>query len=259
MRTDVRRLRMPVAVAALALVAGCGSGGGKIAPPSPALGTVVDFTLPSTIANLPLTTSEGTKTSLAAYRGRPVMIADFMTDCTDICPMISANTAALARALTADGYGGKVALLEISMDPERDTLPRLRAYRKLFGAPLADWALLRASHADTLRLWRYLGLEMKRVKEGSPPDKDWLTHKPLTYDIEHSDELIFLDAAGHERFVVSASPNVQGRALPRTLANILGPQGRHLLHHPDPVTSWTVGQGLSVFSWLVDHRLTLPE
>jgi protein SCO1/2 len=245
-------------VVASGLIAGCG-GDGRIAAPSPSLGTVVDFTVPSAIAKLPLTKADGSTTSLAAYRGRPVMITDFMTECTDICPMISANTAALGRALAAQGYGEKVALLEISMDPHRDTADQLRAYRKLYGAPLADWTLLRASPADTKRLWRYFGLELKRVKEDQPPDLDWRTHKPLTYDIEHSDELIFLDANLHERFVVSASPDVQGRTLPAKLAHVLGPQGKQLLHHPDPVTSWTVGQGLSVFSWLLDHRFALPE
>ncbi|HVT64354.1 MAG TPA: SCO family protein [Mycobacteriales bacterium] len=252
------RVRVLAAAAAVVgLAAACG-GGSHVQPPSPALGTVVDFTVPPAIANLPLTTSDGKRTTLAAFRGRTVMLTDFMTECTDICPMISANTAALARAVTANGYGSKVALLELTMDPERDSVARLRAYRKLYGEPLGSWMLLRASKPDTKRIWKYFGLELKRVKEESPPDRDWLTGKPLTYDIEHSDDLIFIDPAGRERFVVSASPDVQGRALPAKLARILGPQGKQLLHHPDPVSSWTVGQGLSVFSWLLDHKLALP-
>lgn len=253
----MRAPRCALAALAILILAGCG--GGKVQPPSPAVGTVVDFTVPSAIANIPLTEPDGTKTSLSAFRGKFVMLTDFMTECTDICPMISANTAALARALADNGYGDKVALLEVSMDPQRDTQRRLRAYQKLYGAPLANWTLLSASPADTKRLWRHFGVELKRVKEESPPDRDWLTGKPLTYDIEHSDELIFIDADGRERFVVSGSPDVQGRAVPAKLAAVLGPQGKQLLHHPDPVTSWTVGQGLSVFSWLLDHELALPR
>ncbi|HVT22379.1 MAG TPA: SCO family protein [Mycobacteriales bacterium] len=250
----MRALRTGGALLALALLAGCGAGS-KVAAPSPAVGTVVDFAVPPAIANLPLTRPDGTKTSLADLRGRLVMVTDFMTECTDICPMISANTVALARAVAANGYGDKVALVEVSIDPQRDTLRRMRAYQKLYRPAIANWTLLRASPADTKRFWRHFGIELKRVKEESPPDRDWLTGKPLTYDIEHSDELIFLDATGRERFVVSASPDVQGRALPAKLVDVLGPQGRRLLHHPDPVTSWTVGQGLSVFSWLLNHEL----
>jgi protein SCO1/2 len=237
------------------LLSACG--GSHVDPPSPAVGSVVDFTIPPAIANLPLTKPDGTKTSLADYRGKFVMVTDFMTECTDICPMISANTAALARAVTANGYGDKVVLLEVSIDPARDTLRRMSAYQKLFQPPAANWTLLRASAADTPRFWKYFGIELERVKlDEEPPDRDWLTGKPLTYDVEHSDELIFIDPDGHERFVVSASPNVEGRALPPTLDKVLGEQGRRLLRHPDPVTSWTVGQGLSVFSWLLDHKLS---
>lgn len=249
--------RLLIGCAAAALVAGCG-GGSKVPPPSPAVGTVVDFPVPPAIANLPLTKPDGTKTSLAAYRGRPVMITDFMTECTDICPMISANTVALARALAANGYGGdKVALLELSIDPGRDTLRRMSAYQGLFRPSVGNWSLLRAgSLADTKRFWKYFGIELKRVQEeGHSDDVDWLTGKPLTYDIEHSDALIFIDATGHERFVINASPDARGETLPGKLANVLGAQGKRLLRHPDPVTSWTVAQGLSVFSWLFNHPI----
>jgi protein SCO1/2 len=218
----------------------------------------VSFAVPASIAHLPLIKPDGTTTTLAAYRGRAVMIADFMTLCTDICPMISANTAALGRALAADGYGDKVALLEISMDPWRDTTARIRAYRKLFGPDVPDWTLLHASPADTKKLWGFFGVEYHRVKEGKPPDIDWWTHKPLTFDVAHSDDLIFLDATGRERFAVSADPNVQGHLPPATLVRSLSSQGRAALHHPDPVATWTVGQGLAVFSWLLQHRLPTP-
>jgi protein SCO1/2 len=231
-----------------------------VPPPSQNLGAVVDFPIPSAIASLPLTKPDGSTTTLAAYRGKPVMIADFLSECTDICPMISANTAALGRALATDGYSGKVALLEISVDPQRDTPARLRAYRKLYGGgPLADWTLLRASAANTAKLWKFLGVEYKRVKEDKPPAIDWLTHKPLTYDVVHSDDLIFLDGAGHERFVVNADPDVQGKLPPAKLVRFLNGEGLKSLYHPDKVASWTVAQGLSVFSWLMDRHLPLPS
>ena len=239
------------------VVAACG-GGPEVAQPSPALGTAVDFTVPPPIADIPLTKPDGTRTSLADYRGRTVLIDDFMTECTDICPMISANTVALGRALSAAGYDDKVALLEITIAPQRDTPDRMTAYQRLFRPSRASWTLLRASKADTAKLWKYFGLELQRVKQGSPPGADWLTGRPLTYDIEHSDELIFLDSKGHERFVVSASPDVQGKALPPKLAVVLGRQGERLFHHPDPVTSWTVDQGLTIFSWLLNHKIPRP-
>lgn len=218
----------------------------------------MSFAVPQSIANLRLVKPDGTTTTLAAYRGEPVMIADSLTLCTDICPMTSANVAALGRALAADGYGDKVALLEITVDPHRDTPARLRAYRKLYGPPLADWTLLTGSPRTLTRLWKFFGVEYQRVKADADAI-DWLTHKPLTYDVDHSDDLIFLDATGRERFAVDAAPNVQGHLPPSRLVRFLSAQGRRLLKHPNPVTTWTVAQGLSVFSWLLDRRLPNPD
>jgi protein SCO1/2 len=242
------------------LAAGCGGSAhaDSVAAPPQSLGTVVNFTVPPAIAHLPLTMPNGRTTTLSAYRGRPVMVADFLSLCQDICPMITANTVQLAKALDADGWGHKVALLEISVDPQRDTPARLRAYQKLFGGALPDWTLLRANPADTKRLWKYFGVQYGRTKEEKPASIDWLTHKKLTYDVEHSDDLIFLDAAGHQRFIVNADPDVQGKLPPKNLVRFLDEQGLRSLRHPNPVASWTVGQGLSVFSWMTNHRFAPP-
>lgn len=248
-----RRGGFAIVVGSLAALAACG--GGAVKPPPPSLGTVVNFTVPAAIRDIPLTEANGSTTTLAAYQGKAVMIADFLTLCTDICPLISANTAAMARAINADGDGGKVALLEISVDPQRDTPTRLKAYQQLYGGPLSDWTLLRATPANTAKLWKYFDVEYQRVKEPKPASIDWLTHKPLTYDVDHQDALIFLGANGHEQFVVNAAPDVGNQQPPKPLVNFLDPSGLVQLNHPTPVDDWTVSQGLSVFSWLLNHHL----
>jgi protein SCO1/2 len=239
---------------ALGAAAGCG-GSDPVKPPPESLGQVVDTPVPPSIASIPLTTAAGTTTTLAAYRGKQVMIADFLTLCSDICPMISANTAAMARSLAADGQSGKVALLEITVDPQRDVPARLHAYQQLFGGAIPGWTLLRASPTDTAKLWKFFGVSYQRAKEGKPASIDWLTHKPLTYDVDHSDALIFLDASGHERFVVDGAPDVSGKLPPSELVRFLKPDGLSSLYHPDPVADWTVRQGMQVFSWLTNQHL----
>jgi protein SCO1/2 len=107
-------------------------------------------------------------------------------------------------------------------------------------------------------LWQFFGVGYQRVKEGNPPDIDWLTHKPLTYDIAHTDAVLFLDASGHLRFVIDGSPNVQGKQPPAPLTRLLSREGIRNLRHPDQGVSWTVGQVLDVFSWLTNHRLADP-
>jgi protein SCO1/2 len=254
-----RRTGRGIAVAtalALCTILTAGCGGGSVAAPPESLGSTTDFAVPASIANLPLTKADGTTTTLAAYKGKTVMLADFLTLCTDICPMISANTAALARSLNADGQQDNVALLEITVDPHRDTPKRLTAYQKLFGASIPNWTLLTASPSTVKQIWQYFHVFYKRVKEEKPPSIDWLTHKPLTYDVEHLDSLLFLDSSGHERFVVNADPDVQGGLPPPSLVKILNSEGLKSLYHPNAVGAWTVAQGLSVFSWLLDTKLT---
>jgi cytochrome oxidase Cu insertion factor (SCO1/SenC/PrrC family) len=160
--------------------------------------------------------------------------------------------------LNADGQGGKVALLEISVDPQRDTAARLAAYQKLYGGPLPDWTLLRASPADTKKLWGYFNVAYGKTKEPKPAAIDWLTHKPLTYDVTHLDDLIFLGPDGRQRFIVNDDPNVQGAGgtlPPQKLVRFLDPAGLKSLYKPDPVATWTVDQGVQVFSWLLNHKL----
>lgn len=250
-----RRGGLLAVIGSLSLLAACGT---SVKPPPDSLGSVVDFAVPSSIAHIPLTKPNGTTTDLASYQGKTVMIADFLTLCTDICPLISANTAALARSLNADGQSSKVALLEISVDPQRDTAARLAAYQKLYGTPIADWTLLRATPANTTKLWKYFGVEYAKDKEPKPAAIDWLTHKPLTYDVSHADDLIFLGANGHQRYIVNDDPNVLtggGKLPPQELVKFLDSQGDTALYKPNPTATWTVKQGLSVFSWLLNKKL----
>jgi protein SCO1/2 len=254
--------RLLAAATALVAVAACGSTssvgtGSPVAIPAPPaeLGTVVNIPVPASIRNLPLTTAAGKTTTLAAYAGKPVMIADFLTLCTDICPLISANSAAIARTLAANGLASKTALLEISVDPRRDTPARLRAYQKLYGAAPPNWTLLRASPANTAKLWKFFHVGYQRVKEPKPASIDWLTHRPLTYDVQHSDAVIFLGADGNERFVIDGAPDTVGKLPPGKLVQFLDGEGLHNLYHPVKVEDWTVAQGVQIFSWLTDRRL----
>ena len=70
-------MALAVVVAMLATLAACG--GGDVKPPPPSLGTVVDFPCRRRSPNIPLTEANGSTTTLAAYKGKAVMIADFLT------------------------------------------------------------------------------------------------------------------------------------------------------------------------------------
>ena len=254
-RGGLGRLAGALAASALAVTA-CASGPGAPGPPSAYLGTVVNTPVPSVVANLPLTTDTGQVTSLAAWHGRVVVLADFLTLCQETCPLTTGNLLMMDRAVTAAGLSRRVHFVELTVDPGRDTPSRLHAYRKLIGAP-ANWSLLTGSPAVIGQIWRYFRVWYQRVAEDRPPGTDWLTGRTLSYDVDHEDTLVYLDAEGRERFIVVGNPNARAAPIAPALRRFLSVQGRADLSHPDAST-WTAAEALSPIAWLTGQAIRLP-
>ena len=210
--------------------------------------------MPASIASLPLTDDNGRSTDLGAFHGRDVVLTDFLSLCQDVCPLTSANFAAMDRAVAAVHLQGKVQFVELTVDPERDVPARLHAYRRLFDAP-ANWSLLTGSPQVLSQIWSWFHVYYQRVPEDSPPGIDWWTGRPLTYDVDHEDVLAFLDPLGHERFVIDGLPNTEGRPLPPSLRRFLSDLGRQHLAKPS-AAAWTVPQALGALSWLAGTKIS---
>lgn len=244
---------MVAILATVTLLAGCGTSPAP-APPD-AGGTPLDHPLPASIETLPLVDSAGHPTDLAAYRGKVVVLSDMMTLCQESCPLDTANIVATARQVQRAGLGDQVEFLSVTIDPVRDSTSRLAAYRALFAPAPADWAVLGGTRADLARLWKYLGLYYQRAPEGSPPSRDWLTGKPLTYDISHADMVFFFGTGGDERYTLDGTAHVAAAdQMPGTLRRFLSATGRQNLAHPG-FGSWTVDQALRAIGWLAGRRI----
>ena len=250
------RLSGALAASAVVVVTACGGGTGVPGLPSAYIGTVLDRPVPDSVADLPLTTDAGQPATLAAFHGQVVVLADFLTLCQETCPLTAGNLLVMDRAVKASGLAGRVRFVELTVDPGRDTPARLRTYRALVGAG-GNWSLLTGRPDVIERIWGYFGVWYERVAEGSPPGVDWLTGKPLSYDITHQDALIYLDASGRERFLVVGSPNAGWASVAPALRRFLSAQGRADLSHPDAST-WTAAEGLSAIAWLTGRQVGLP-
>ncbi len=251
-----RRLRKagPFGMLALALAgaltaSACGgpSSASPSAPPQ-SFGIVQDRPVP----DVPLVDQSGRPTSLAAFRGKDVVLANFLSLCQDECPMITGAFIAMQRDVQAAGLGNSVAFVEVSVDPGRDTPARLAAYSQQFGA---TWPLLTGTPTDLSKLWSFFGVSYQQVPEDQPPKLDWWTHQPLTYDVTHTDGFILLDAKGNERFITVSPPDLHGQ-LGSSLKGLLNDGGvRNLEHQQSP--SWTEPQALAALGWLVGR--TIPQ
>lgn len=236
------------------LLSGCGA----INAPGRSIGTQLDSAVPKSILDLPLTDSSGRTRRLSDFAGKVLVISDGMTLCQETCPLDTATVVETARQVDADGYGANVQFLTITVDPARDTVPQMAAYRSLYAAAgsVPDWAVLTGTPSNIGRLWKYLGVYTKKVPQDDPPPKNWRTGAPLTYDIEHSDEVFFLDRDASERFVLEGPPVVQNKSeIPKVIYHFLNTSGRQKLHHPEP-TDWTEAQALQVLSWLLNKRVS---
>ncbi len=89
--------------------------------PKAAMAAGGDFTLES--ASGPV--------SLKDYRGKLLLVYFGYTFCPDICPTSLASTAEGLKQLKPE-EAARVAMVFISVDPERDTPPRLKEYAEFF-------------------------------------------------------------------------------------------------------------------------------
>jgi protein SCO1/2 len=248
------RAAVACALSAL-LLAGCGtSSAASPRPPSRAVGTPLDAALPRRIADLPFTDSTGHTRHLSDFAGKVLVVSDAMTLCQESCPLDTTSVVQTARDLSPQARR-HVVFLSITVDPGRDSPARLAAYRRLYRPAPSDWLLLTGSAPRVSALWAYFGVFVKRVPGGSPAPRDWLTGKPLTYDVQHSDQVFFLDGRSHERFVISGIPHLAGRhAVPARLYRFMSEKGRRHVAHPGPM-AWTPRQALDVIGWLVGRKV----
>jgi cytochrome oxidase Cu insertion factor (SCO1/SenC/PrrC family) len=246
-------LRRTVAAALLvpALVLGLGACGGETSPPSANFGTVLPK--PREVPTTPLVDEEGQGMSLASFRGKYVMLAPFLTLCQEECPLTTGVFQELQASVDKAGFGKKVAFVEVTVDPGRDTPARLSAYEHRFGI---DWTLLTGTSANVKAFWEPLGVWYQKVPEGKPAEIDWWTGKPLTYDVDHDDGFILITPSGQERFITLDIPDLHGK-LAAGLRSLLDSQGLQYLDHGSPGNDYTIPQALGALSWLVGRSIPL--
>jgi protein SCO1/2 len=238
---------------ALVALAGCGG-----ASPSaeathtsaPNYGTLVDLEVPPKLERLPLTNQRGEKVSLDSWHGKTVVLVPFLTLCADVCPMTTGILMQVERELRAH-HASNVEIVELTVDPRRDTPARLAAYGKITHA---GWQLVTESPSTLKSLAQFFGFTYEKIGEDNPPDIDWWTGKPLTYDVDHSDNYFVIDPSGHERVVQEAAPDYHGR-LPAKLKKFLNPLGRqHYKHAPRP--AWTTANVLEAIEHVTGEKLS---
>ena len=150
-------------------------------------GKQVDDTLWHQVKDFTLTNQEGRKISLADLQGK-IIVADFIfTHCPTICPGMTMNMKKLAEAVhsgkrVGDRTNKQVHFISFSIDPERDSVPELKAWANRFQVNPEQWWLLTG---DKKIIYDLALEEMKLgLVDGEGVDTNFI----------HSDRFVLLDS-----------------------------------------------------------------
>jgi cytochrome c biogenesis protein CcmG/thiol:disulfide interchange protein DsbE len=216
--------------------------------PAPlAVGTALQR--PRPVPSIQLIDEQGNPFTTAQWRGKWVVLAPSMTLCHEVCPMTTAALDQIRQTVDRQGLGKQVTVAQVTVDPWRDSPARLRAYRRLSGASFQQ---LSGTQAEIKRIWKFFGVYYARVPQGKPLDVDWMTGKPETFDVDHTDAVFLIDPAGQERILDEGMPDVGG-TLPGALHKLLGDQGIHNLAHPQ--FGWTATEIVQDLYHLMNRNL----
>jgi protein SCO1/2 len=126
---------------------------------------------------------DGKARTPADFKGKVVVLAFGFTHCPDVCPTTLAALAATAQALAEDR--GRVQMLFITVDPERDTAPRLARYVTAFDPAFLG---LRGDAAATRRAARTFKMFYQKMPTGKGD-----------YTLDHSTGYYAIDRRGRTR------------------------------------------------------------
>jgi cytochrome oxidase Cu insertion factor (SCO1/SenC/PrrC family) len=258
--------RVGIALAALLLLSGCGAHDSQSsASASPqgndgaalAGGTFLTVAIPAPVSELPLVDAAGQEFSLASLHGKYVVIANFMTSCQDICPMTTANMRRIGDAVHAAALDDTIAVVEISIDAQRDTPSRMAAYQALYGRD-HSWTLASGTTADLQAMWTFFGAPAERraisAKDAAAAPQDWQTGRPVTYDMSHADLVLIIGPDGTWRWLDLGAPKTADGKIPAALKAFLTEDGKAALAKPEEPT-WTADAVLSALSTLTGKQI----
>ncbi len=201
-------------------------------------GTILDAVIPTSISAISMKDQNGKSFTLNSLKGKTIVLTDFFTSCDMICPMTTANMRDIALAIAKAGKSASVEVLEITVDPQRDTVSRLKSYQNLYGS--STWTLATGTKEDVAKLWGWFGVYSKQIPNSDGKVLDWQSGKKLLYDVLHEDVVLLIGPNSHYRWIDLGNPAVSNpNEVPNKLKRFLSSQGRlNLLNAQQP--AWTV-------------------
>lgn len=173
-------------------------------------GRHVDDTAWHRLADFSLVNQEGKKVSWDSLRGKIIIADFFFTHCPSICPAMTMNMKRMAESIrngerVGDMTNQQVHFLSFSIDPERDSVERLKYWADRFQINPENWWLLTG---DKKHIYDMVINEMKvGLVDGKGIDTNFI----------HSDRFVLIDSNRNVRGYYSGLDSIALQRLSRDL------------------------------------------
>ncbi|HVH38238.1 MAG TPA: SCO family protein [Sphingomicrobium sp.] len=151
-----------------------------------------------------LTGSDGKPFSSSRLNGRPYAIFFGFTHCPDVCPTTLARMVRLRKQLGPQAED--LAIVFVSVDPERDGPAEVGRYAALFGEPIIG---LTGSQSQVDQVKKQFGIFSEKVPESGG-----------NYTVDHTATVLLFDRSG--KFDSTIAPEEQDEAALAKLRRIAG-------------------------------------
>lgn len=132
-----------------------------------------------------LSRADGSRFQISDLRGNIVLLFFGYTSCPDVCPTTMAELKTVVDQVGQEN-AGKVEVVFVSVDPERDTPQRAQEYANHFNK---EFIGLSGSETDLAKIWNDYGI-FRQFVEGT---------SATSYLVDHTARIILIDREGNLR------------------------------------------------------------
>ena len=209
------------------------------------------------LPGLPLVDQSGEPLSLDRYRGKVVILASFLSECQETCPLVSAALLQLKNLLDQQHLQDQVQIVEVSQDPAVDTPAVLSKYQRYFSLP---WPLLTGSSATIDQFWSQLKVPpIQNQPWTGPAPVDQFTGQAEPFNVIHASVVDVVNQQGDVVTELEDQPSLSSSAVPSLIEKYLDAQGHQQLKAGG---SWTPQSLLGAIMPLLQQKglyTTLPQ
>jgi protein SCO1/2 len=115
---------------------------------------------------VPFVTADGKATSIEASNGHVRVVTMMYTHCPGVCPM-AVSTLQLMESRLTSAQRKRFSVVALSLDPDRDSVPRLQEFRRAAAKGSQRWIVGRPSADGVRQLAAALGVNYRVLADGS--------------------------------------------------------------------------------------------